>query len=87
MIVTDSGPGNRVSKHYYGRVADILSVDGINVSRANQAARFVVLELQNLLIGQSYELGQPWADLVGAGTFTNAVHQDHIHVGLLTGSQ
>ena len=87
MIVTDSGPGNRVSMHYYGRAADIMAVDGINVSRANPAARSVVLELQTLLVGQSVEIGQPWGDLVGHGTFTNAVHQDHIHVGLLTSSE
>jgi hypothetical protein len=84
MIVTDNGPGNRVSMHYYGRAADIMAVDGVNVSRANPAARAVVVELKTLLAGQSYELGQPWADLVGGGTFTNAVHQNHIHIGFLT---
>jgi hypothetical protein len=84
MIVTDNGLGGTVSTHYYGRGADILMVDGAPVSRLNRAARGVVLELQASAAGVPAEIGQPWADLVGNGTFTNAVHQDHIHIGLLT---
>jgi hypothetical protein len=84
MIVTDTGPGTEISTHYYGRGADITAVDGQPVSRANGGARQVVRELQTLLAGTRYELGQPWPDLVGPDTFTNAVHQDHIHLGLLT---
>jgi hypothetical protein len=83
MIVTDNGPGHVVSTHYYGRGADLMAVDGEPVSRTNREARQVVLELQALLADTRYELGQPWYDLVRPGTFTNRVHQDHIHVGLL----
>ncbi len=83
MIVTDNGLGHVVSTHYYGRGADIMAVDGKPVSRANGEARQVVLELQSLLAGTRYELGQPWSDLVRPNAFTNRVHQDHIHVGLL----
>jgi len=87
MIVTDRGLGNRVSTHYYGRGADIMTVDGVTVSPTNRAARAVVLELQTRLVDASSEIGQPWGDLVGDGTFTNAVHQDHIHVGLLSNGE
>lgn len=82
MIVTDTGPGAVVSTHYYGRGADIMAIDGAPVSRANLGARQVVLEMRALLAGVRYEVGQPWSDLVQPGTFTNQVHQDHIHVGL-----
>jgi hypothetical protein len=87
MIVTDSGLGSTVSAHYAGRGADIMMVDGAPVSRANRAARAVVIELQALVAGVPAEIGQPWADLVRYGTFTNAVHQDHIHLGLLTSAR
>ncbi|HEX4816080.1 MAG TPA: lytic transglycosylase domain-containing protein [Nonomuraea sp.] len=84
MIVTDSGLGSTVSAHYSGRGADIMMVDGAPVTSGNRAARGVVIELQALAAGVPAEIGQPWADLVRDGTFTNAVHQDHIHLGLLT---
>ncbi len=82
MIVTAAGPGALISTHYYGRGADLMSIDGRPVSRVNPGARSVVRELQALLAGTRYEIGQPWPDLVQPGTFTNAVHQDHIHIGI-----
>ena len=82
MVVTDTGPGATISNHYYGRAMDLTVVDGQPVARTNSNAKRVVLELQELLAGSRYELGQPWPDLVQPGTFSNRVHQDHIHVGL-----
>jgi hypothetical protein len=84
MIVTDSGPGTVISTHYYGRGMDITAVDGRPVGRTNLRARKAVLELRRLLTGTRYELGQPWPELVQPGTFSNQVHQDHIHVGVFT---
>ena len=82
MIVTDTGPGAVISTHYYGRGMDITAVGGQPVGRTNLQARQVVTEVQDLLADARYELGQPWPELVQPGTFSNRVHQDHIHVGL-----
>jgi hypothetical protein len=84
MIVTDSGPGAVISTHHYGRGMDITAIDGRPVGRANTGAKEAVLDLRRLLTGTRYELGQPWPELVQPGTFSNQVHQDHIHVGVFT---
>jgi hypothetical protein len=81
-VVTDHGLSNEISNHYYGRAADITAVDGAPVSRRNLAARAAILRLKATPFGgRRPEIGQPWPDLVGDGVFTNAVHQEHIHVG------
>ncbi len=78
-----SRPGCDISQHWYFRGADIDMVAGQAVSPANQAAR----TLAALLIGLSPplrpdELGVPWAALAPlAGVFSDASHQDHLHVG------
>ena len=73
----------RVSNHVYGRAVDILGVDGEPVSPANEAARAAMVELLALsdpLVPD--EVGGPWIVHVGGRTsFTNADHQDHIHLG------
>jgi hypothetical protein len=86
-VVTDTGLSAEVSNHYYGRAADITVVDGAPVSRANPAARAVVLELKDTPFpGRRPEIGQPWPNLVGDGVFTNAVHQRHLHLGFYSAS-
>lgn len=73
----------RVSNHVYGRAVDILGVDGAAVSPTNEAAREVmeeVLTLPDALVPD--EVGGPWIVSVDArSSFTNADHQDHIHIG------
>lgn len=73
----------RVSNHIFGRAVDIGGVDGMPVSPANEAAREVMeelLTLPDLLVPD--EVGGPWLVSVGArSSFTNADHQDHIHLG------
>jgi hypothetical protein len=81
-VVTDHGLSAEISNHYYGRAADITTVDGTPVARRNVAARALILQLKATpFAGRRPEIGQPWPDLVGDGVFTNAVHQEHIHVG------
>jgi hypothetical protein len=75
-------PGCDVSEHWYHRGVDIDTVGGQAVSAANQAAR----ALADLLIRLSPplrpdELGVPWAALAPLpGVFSDAAHQDHLHV-------
>ena len=73
--------GGSVSNHYYGRAFDIATVDGRPVNAGNQAAKQLAVELSSLdpAIRPS-EIGSPWA-LSGAAYFTDAAHQDHVHVG------
>jgi hypothetical protein len=73
----------RVSNHVFGRAVDILGVDGAPVSPANQAARQLMqqtLSLSSPLLPD--EVGGPWIVHVGPLTsFTDADHQDHVHIG------
>lgn len=73
----------RVSNHASGRAVDILGVDGVAVSPSNETAREVmeaVLTLDPPLLPD--EVGGPWVIWTGSrSSFTNADHQDHIHIG------
>ena len=75
---------NRVSNHTRGRAADIWAVDGRPVAeqRAGSASPAREVTMQSLAAGAS-EVGAPWVLSAGGQTsFTNTVHQDHIHIGL-----
>lgn len=71
-----------ISNHYYGRGADIFIVDGRPVTAANQAARELMLRLA-LIEGplRPDELGHPFGAIGFPGGFTDADHDDHIHLG------
>lgn len=73
--------GGSVSNHFYGRGFDIAAVDGVPVNAGNAIARDVAAQLSAL--DPSYrpdEIGTPWP-IAGPGYFTDAGHQDHLHVG------
>lgn len=74
---------NRTSRHTHGRAVDVYSIGGQLVieqrgenTLAHRTARW--------LFGQGVsELGSPWAfDAYGGRSFTDVVHQDHLHVGV-----
>jgi len=71
----------RVSNHTRGRAVDIAVVDGVAVSARNagalEAAR-AVLSLPAAL--RPDEVGSPWS-LSAPGTFSDSMHQNHIHLG------
>lgn len=72
--------GGSVSNHWYGRAADIAVVDGVPVSPGNSAAKELALALAQLPASiRPTEVGSPW-DLPGTVDFTDAEHQNHIHV-------
>jgi cell wall-associated NlpC family hydrolase len=72
--------GGSISNHYYGRAVDIASIDGQAVGPGNQVAKEIAISLSRLdpAIRPS-EIGSPWA-LPGAAYFTDAAHQNHLHV-------
>ena len=73
--------GGSVSNHYYGRAVDIATIDGQPVGPSNQVAREVALSLSRLDPSiRPTEIGSPWA-LPGPAYFTDAAHQNHLHVG------
>ena len=75
---------NRVSNHWEGRAADLYAIDGEEVTPSCEACRAFVEEVVALGSGRPDEMGQPWSDMVGAGgwnVFTDASHNDHVHVG------
>ena len=74
---------NRPSNHAFGRAVDIGTIDGQFVSPANPAARQAALALGSLPAPlRPDEIGSPFADLSRLpGFFSDAGHQDHIHLG------
>jgi len=76
------GYGSYPNAHYFGRAVDIARVDGAPVSPGNPAAQ----ELAQAIFDEfgPQELGSPW--LFGAGSFSDALHQDHIHIGWAYGA-
>lgn len=74
---------NQISNHAFGRAVDIGAVNGAAVSRENQAARSLALALSTLPASlRPDEIGSPFPKLSSlAGFFSDADHQDHIHLG------
>ncbi|PTL58282.1 hypothetical protein [Paraconexibacter algicola] len=73
--------GGSVSNHYVGRAVDISVVDGAPVTAANAAARELSEALASLPEAiRPSEIGTPWP-LEGPEYFTDAGHQDHLHIG------
>lgn len=73
---------SRFSNHLYGRAVDIYMVDGQGVSPMNPAARALVVWLLSLEgPDRPSEVGHPFPDLVGTGSFSDDSHLDHLHVG------
>lgn len=74
----------RQSNHTLGRAVDIYAVDGVPVSEQRHEGS-AVHGLVMWLYGHGVpELGSPWAlDGHGGRSFTDEVHQDHLHIGIL----
>lgn len=73
----------RVSNHVSGRAVDILGVDGAAVTSSNAGARRVIEEALSLPAPLTpHEIGGPWIVRIRSrASFTDADHQDHIHIG------
>ena len=64
-----------------GRAVDIAAIDGQPVGPGHAGARKLAEALAELDPSiRPTEIGSPWA-LVGPAYFTDADHQDHLHVG------
>ena len=71
----------RVSNHSVWRGVDVDQVDGRPVSPSNVAARRLAVWIGQGRAGvQPSEVGSPWR-FGGRPWFTDAAHQDHLHVG------
>jgi hypothetical protein len=72
--------GGSVSNHYYGRAVDIAAIDGVPIGPGNALARRIAEGLMRLSPRiRPTEIGSPWA-LPGAAYFTDAAHQNHLHI-------
>lgn len=71
-----------LSNHTGGRAVDLWAVDGRPVVEQRDPVGPLAVLARSLLADGVTELGGPW-DLDGPGgaSFTNTVHQDHLHVG------
>ncbi|MBE1533077.1 hypothetical protein [Actinomadura algeriensis] len=71
-----------VSNHARGRAVDVWAVDGVPVARQRKAADGPARAVtrQALRLGAD-EVGAPWTiQANGLSTFTNTLHQDHLHI-------
>lgn len=74
------GLPNYPNAHYFGRAVDIAEVGGVTVHPGNEYARALAKDIHAAFAPE--DLGSPWR--VGPGSFTDADHKDHIHVGWAT---
>src|SRR3954454_14351868 len=73
--------GGSVSNHFTGRALDVARVDGQIVNSGSTAARELVSELADIQGPiKPTEIGSPFS-ISGPGFFTDADHQDHVHIG------
>ena len=73
---------SRISNHTRGRAVDVWAVDGVPVvsQRAEDGPVFALAE--RLVASGVTELGAPWdVDGGGPASFSDTVHQDHLHIG------
>ena len=73
--------GGSISNHHLGRGLDIAAIDGETVGPGSPLARALASELSEL--DEDYrpdEIGSPFA-ISGPGYFTDAAHQNHLHIG------
>ena len=59
---------------------DIFAVDGVTTA-PRVACRTFTEETVAFRQVRPDQVGQPWPDLVGNGTFSDGEHQDHLHAG------
>lgn len=69
---------NRRSAHSQGYAVDIWKVDGRRVVRQRRQGSRAFTLARSLVAGGATQLGSPWA--FGNGSFTDPVHQDHLHL-------
>jgi hypothetical protein len=70
-----------VSNHTVGRGVDIWAIDGVPVVAQRSDGSISMGIVQELLDSGVTEVGSPWdLDGPGSASFTNVVHQDHLHV-------
>lgn len=71
-----------ISHHYYGRAVDISVVNEAPVSASNASAMDLV-ELVSRIEGslRPDEIGHPFSTVRIEGGFSDADHDDHVHIG------
>lgn len=68
----------RRSAHHAGRAADVYAVSGQLVVRQRRIQSSAYLAAEQLVQRGAAQIGSPWT--FGGRTFTDLVHQDHLHV-------
>ena len=84
-VISSGHPPNvwassRPSAHARGFAADIYAVGGRPVVRQRKVGSPAYAVAQGFFAGGARQIGSPWSFGGGARSFTDPVHQDHIHV-------
>lgn len=69
---------DRPSAHTAGYAVDVYAVDGAPVVQQRESDTPAHRLASSLYAGGVSQIGSPW--LLGTGSFSDAVHQDHIHL-------
>lgn len=75
---------DRVSNHTRGRAVDVWAVNGVPIISYRDTPELLRPLLEAASAAGVSELGTPW-QLELAGSFTDVVHQDHLHLGFKQG--
>lgn len=71
----------RISNHTRGRAVDIWAIDGIPVVSQRDTPPAAAMAVLTVAVASGVdELGAPWV-LEVPGSFSDTVHQDHLHLG------
>jgi hypothetical protein len=74
---------DRLSNHARGRAVDIYAVDEVPVVEQREPGSAAHRLARDLFTSGLPELGAPWAfDGFGGRSFTDVVHQDHLHISV-----
>jgi len=71
---------SRRSAHTDGYAADIWKVDGASVTRQQRPGSPAYALALKLYDAGAYQLGSPWVFTGTGSSFTDAVHDDHLHL-------
>ena len=71
---------DKTSAHTQGLAVDIWAVDGRPVASQREAGSPAYELAASFIAGGAAQLGSPWDLAEGAQSFTDTVHQDHLHL-------
>ncbi|MDP2712673.1 MAG: hypothetical protein Q8O56_15785 [Solirubrobacteraceae bacterium] len=77
----------RRSAHSAGRAADVYAIAGQLVAHQRRAGSAAYRAARELVRAGAAQVGSPWTFGVGRRSFTDVIHEDHLHIHQRAGTQ